>query len=50
MSELNISVVLMREIMLISGKIYTTSRNFILPLAVTAVTNITSNSVISDSI
>ena len=42
MSELNISVVIMRENMLISGEIYTTGKNFILPLAVTAMTNITS--------
>ena len=42
MSELNISVVIMRENMLISGEIYTTGKNFTLPLAVTAMTNITS--------
>ena len=42
MSELNISVVIMRENMLISGEIYTTGKNFTLPAAVTAVTNITS--------
>ena len=42
MSELNISVVIMRENMLISGEIYTTGKNFTLPLAVTAVTNLTS--------
>ena len=42
MSELNISVVIMRENMLISGEIYPTGKNFTLPPAVTAVTNITS--------
>ena len=42
MSELNNSVVIMQENMLISGEIYTTGKNFTLPLAVTAVTNITS--------
>ena len=44
MSEPNISVVIMRENMLISGEIYTTGKNFTLPLAVTALTNITSGS------
>ena len=42
MSELNISVVIMRENMLISGEIYTTGKNFTLPPAVTAWTNSTS--------
>ena len=42
MSELNISVVIMRENMLISGKIYTSGKNFTLLPAVTAGTNITS--------
>ena len=42
MSELNISVVIMRENILISGEIYTTGKYFTLPPAVTAVTNITS--------
>ena len=42
MSELNISVVIMQENMLISRKIHTTGKNFTLPPAVTAVTNITS--------
>ena len=42
MSELNISVLILRADMLISGEIYTTSKNFTLPPAVTAVTNITS--------
>ena len=42
MSELNISVVIMRQNMLISGEIYTTGKNFTLPLAVTAETNLTS--------
>ena len=42
MSELNNSVVIMRENMLISGEIYPTGKNFTLPPAVTAVTNITS--------
>ena len=42
MSELNNSVVIMQENMLISGEIYTNGKNFTLPPAVTAVTNITS--------
>ena len=42
MSELNISVVIMQENMLISEEIYTTGKNFTLPPAVTAVTNSTS--------
>ena len=42
MGELNISVVIMQENMLISGEIYTTGKNFTLPPAVTAVTNLTS--------
>lgn len=45
MSELNISVVIMRENILISGEIYTTGENFTLLLAVTAVTNTTSGGV-----
>ena len=45
MSELNISVVIMRENVLISGEIYTTGENFTLLLAVTAVTNTTSGGV-----
>ena len=43
MSELNISVVIMRENILISGEIYTTGKYFTLPPAVTAVTNSTSD-------
>ena len=39
MSELNISVVIMRENMLISGEIYTTGKNFTLPPAVTNITS-----------
>ena len=42
MSELNISVVIMQENMLISGEIYTAGKSFTLPPAVTAVTNLTS--------
>ena len=42
MSEFNISVLIMRDNMIISGEIYTTGKNFTLPPRVTAVTNITS--------
>ena len=42
MSELNISVVIMQENMLISGEIYCAGKNFTLPPAVTALANITS--------
>ena len=44
MSIPNISVVIVQENMLISGKIYTTGKNFTLLPAVTAVTNSTSAS------
>ena len=44
MSEFNISVLIMRDNVIISGEIYTTGKNFTLPPAVTAVTNITSGS------
>ena len=36
------SVLIMREKMLLSGEIYTTGKNFALPPAVTAGTNLTS--------
>ena len=42
MSELNISVLIMKENMLISGEIYIAGKNFTLPPAVTAWTNSTS--------
>ena len=42
MIEHNLSVVIMRENMLISGEIYTTGKNFTLPPAVMAGTNSTS--------
>ena len=42
MSELNISVVMMRENMLIYGEIYTTGKSFTLPPAVTGGTNLAS--------
>ena len=42
MSELNIPVLNLREKMLFSGEIYTTGKNFTLPLGVTGVTNSTS--------
>ena len=44
MSELDISVVIMRENMLISGEIYTTGKNFTLPPGLTGWTNFTSES------
>ena len=46
MSELNISVVIMRENVLISGEIYTAGKKFTLLLAVTAVTTITSATIV----
>ena len=42
MSEFNISVLIMRDNVIISGEIYTTGKNFTLLPTVTAVTNITS--------
>ena len=42
MSELKFFVLILREKMLFSGEIYTTGKNFTLPLAVTALTNLTS--------
>ena len=42
MSELNISVLIIPKTILISGEIYTADKNFTMPLAVTAGTNLTS--------
>ena len=42
MSEFNISVLIMRDNMIIPGEIYTTGKNFTLPPAVTVWTNLTS--------
>ena len=44
MSELNISVLIIPKTILISGEIYTADKNFTMPLAVTAGTNLTSDS------
>ena len=48
MSELNISVLIIRETLLFCGEIYTTGKKFSLPPAVTAVTNITSDVNVND--
>ena len=43
MSELNISVLIIPKTILISGEIYTADKNFTMPLAVTAGTNLISD-------